>query len=31
MAPVVFAANMGIHTSRAKNKTKKDLLEIPGT
>jgi hypothetical protein len=31
MAPVVFAANMDIHTSRTKNKTKKDLLEIPGT
>jgi hypothetical protein len=31
MAPVVFAANLGVHTSRAEKKTKKDLLKIQGT
>jgi hypothetical protein len=31
MAPVVFAADMGVHTSRDGKKLKKDLMKIGGT
>jgi hypothetical protein len=30
MAPVVFVAHMGVHTSRCAKKVRKDLLKIEG-